>query len=80
MSKYYDFTEFFFVFVITGGVTIFQCSLKTTQNEKIFEGGQIFLILFMNPLYEPILVFPKFDLFTASGMALSVNLGPKCQS
>jgi hypothetical protein len=34
----------------------------------------------MNPLYEPILVFPKFDPLTASGMALSVNLGPLCQN
>jgi hypothetical protein len=24
--------------------------------------------------------FPKFDLLTAKGMALCVNLGPKCQN
>ncbi len=35
---------------------------------------------FMNPLYEPILVFPKFDQLTAPGMALCVDLGPKCQN
>jgi hypothetical protein len=29
----------------------------------------------MNPLYETILVFPKFDPLTASGMALCVDLG-----
>ncbi len=34
----------------------------------------------MNPLYEPILVFPKFDPLTASGMALCVDLGPKRQN
>jgi len=34
----------------------------------------------MNPLYEPILVFPKFDPLTASGMALCVDLSPKCQN
>jgi hypothetical protein len=34
----------------------------------------------VNPLYEPILVFPKFDPITAPGMALRVNLGPKCQN
>ncbi len=34
----------------------------------------------MNPLYEPILVFPKFDPLTAPGMAFCVNLGPKCQN
>ena len=33
----------------------------------------------MNPLYEPILVFPKFDPLTAPGMASYVDLGPKCQ-
>ncbi len=31
----------------------------------------------MNPLYEPILVFSKFDPLTASGMALCADLGPK---
>ncbi len=30
-------------------------------------------------MYLLIIDFPKFDLFTASGMALCVNLGPKCQ-
>jgi hypothetical protein len=34
----------------------------------------------MNPLYELILVFSKFDPLTAPGMALCVNLGPKCQN
>jgi hypothetical protein len=49
--------------------------------KKIFELGQNFLIFFsfVNPLYEPILVFPKFDPITAPGMALRVNLGSKCQ-
>ncbi len=39
----------------------------------------IFLSL-MNPLHDPILVFPKFDPLTAPGMALCVNLGTKCQN
>jgi hypothetical protein len=34
----------------------------------------------MNPLYEPILVFPKFDPLTASEMVLCVDLGPKFQN
>ena len=34
----------------------------------------------MNPLDEPILVFPKFDLLTAPGMALCVDLGQKCEN
>jgi hypothetical protein len=41
--------------------------------KKIFELGQ--KNIFMNPLYELILVFPKFDPLTAPGMALCVNLG-----
>jgi hypothetical protein len=50
--------------------------------KKIFELGQNFFIFFsfVNPLYEQILVFPKFDPITAPGMALRVNLGPKCQN
>ena len=50
--------------------------------KKNFELGQkIFLVfLFMNPLYEPILVFPKFDPLTAAGMALCVDLGAICQN
>ncbi len=49
--------------------------------KKNFELGQtIFFFSFVNPLNEPILVFPKFNSINASGMALSVNLGPKCQN
>ena len=51
--------------------------------KNFFELGQknnFFIFLFMNPLYELILVFSKFDPLTAPGMALCVNLGPKCQN
>jgi hypothetical protein len=51
--------------------------------KKIFELGQKFFSFFsfVNPLScEPILVLPKFDSITAPGMALRVNLGPKCQN
>ncbi len=51
--------------------------------KKKFEPGQKNIFIFflsMNPLYEPILVFPKFDHLTAPGMALCVNLRPKCQN
>jgi hypothetical protein len=57
--------------------------LRFFRIKKKFEGGQnffIFLFSFMNPLYEPIVIFPKFDPLTASEMALSVNLGPKPQN
>ncbi len=65
------------------GGTIFPRSLKTTQNEKKMLARSkhffIFFYLFINPFYEPTLVFLKFDPLTASGMALCVDLGPKCQ-
>ena len=66
-----------------GGATIIPRSPRTTQNEKKFGvRSKKFLIFFsfVNPLYEPILVFPKFDPITAPGRALRVNLGPKCQN
>ena len=65
------------------GATIIPRSLKTTRNEKNFlaRSKKYFIFFsFLNPLHEPILVFPKFDPLTAPGMALCVNLGPKCQN
>jgi hypothetical protein len=47
---------------------------------RVFKKNILFFFSFMIPLYEPILVFPKFDPLTAPGMALCVNLGPKCQN
>ena len=61
----------------------FRVVLGLRGMKKIFELGQknfLLFFLFMNPLYELILVFPKFDPLTAPGMALCVNLGPKCQN
>ncbi len=65
-----------------GEVRFFRVVLGLRRMEKKFELGKNFLYFFfsfVNPLYEPILVFPKFDPITAPGMALRVNLGPKCQ-
>ncbi len=31
----------------------------------------------MYPLYEPLLVFPRFEPLTAPGIALCVDIGPK---
>jgi hypothetical protein len=56
-----------------GGATIVPRSLKTKWNKK----GQIY---FFYPLYLLIKDFLKFDPLTAAGMALCVNLGPKCQN
>jgi hypothetical protein len=60
----------------------FPRSLRTTQNEKKFwvRSKFFFFFSFVNPLYEPILVFPKFDPITAPRMALRVNFGPKSQN
>ncbi len=65
-----------------GGCPIFPLSLKITRNIKNFELGQkiFFFLSLINPLYEPILVFPKFDPLTAPGMVLCVDLRPKCQN
>jgi hypothetical protein len=60
----------------------FRVVLRLCRMKKKFEVGQKFLFIFfsfMNPLYEPIMVFPKFDPLTASEMALCVDLGPKSQ-
>jgi hypothetical protein len=57
--------------------------LRLRGMKTFFELGQkdiLFFFSFMNPLYEPILVFPKFDQLTAPGTALCVDLGPKCQN
>ena len=66
-----------------GGATIIPRSLKTTRNEKKFQDRPknfLFLKSYMIPKYLLIIDFPKFDPLTASGMAFSVNLGPKCQN
>ncbi len=62
-------------------VRFFRVVLGLRGMKTIFELGQknnFFIFLFINILYELILVFPKFDPLTALGMALCVNLGPKC--
>jgi hypothetical protein len=64
---------------LLGEVRFFCLVLGLRRMKKYFELGQNFFS-FVNPLYEPILVFPKFDPITAPGMALRVNLGPKCQN
>jgi len=59
-----------------GGATIV---LKTNRNKNFFQDRSIFKN--QNALlYLLIIDFPKFDPLTAAGMALCVNLGPKCQN
>jgi hypothetical protein len=64
-------------------VRFFRVVLGLRGMKKIFLARSkkyFFIFLFMNPLYELILVFPKFDPLTAPEMALCVNLWPKCQN
>ncbi len=74
--------KIFLIGPLWGELRLF-CVVLRLRGMKIFvELGQknIFFFSFINPLHEPILVFPKFDPLTAPGMALCVNLGPKCQN
>ena len=61
-----------FDWAIIGGDTIFPRSLKTTQANKSFQARANFFFFFksyMTPLYLLIIVFPKFDPLTATGMS-----------
>ncbi len=65
------------------GVRFFRVVLRLRGMKKNFEVGKKNILIFFsfkNPLYEPILVFLKIDPLTAPGMALSVDLEPKCQN
>jgi hypothetical protein len=73
----------FLIGPLWGELRLFRVVLRLRGMKTIFELGQkniLFFFSFMNPLHELILVFPKFDPLTAPGMALCVNLGPKCQN
>ncbi len=64
-------------------VRFFRVVLRLRGMTKNFELGQkniLCFFSFMNPSCEPILVFSKFDPLTAPGMALCVDLGPKCKN
>ena len=66
-----------------GGTTIIPRSLKTTRNEKKFQDRPknfLFFKSYMTLIYLLIIDFPEFDPLTAAGMALCVNLKPKCQN
>jgi hypothetical protein len=83
MSKYSYFAKKFLIGPLLGEVRFFRVVLRLRGMKKNFELGQkkyFCFFSFINPLHEPILVFTKFDPLTASGMALCVDLGPKCQN
>ncbi len=55
-------------------------SLKTKGKNKFVQGRPILKKSYITPIYLLIIVFPKLDPLTATGMAVCVNLGPKCQN
>jgi hypothetical protein len=65
-----------------GGATIVLHSLKTKGKKKKFQDRLFFLFFksLMNTLYLLKIVFSKCNPLTATGMALCVNIGPKCQN
>jgi hypothetical protein len=72
-----------FDWAILWGGTSFPRSPRSTGNKNCFPPRLKFFFFstsYMTPLYLLKIVFPKFDLLTASGMAFRVNLGPKCQN
>ncbi len=80
--KILRFYKKFFDWAIMWGGTIFLHSPRTTGIKIVFNLGLknfFSSTSYMTPLYFLKIVFPKFDPLTSSGMAFSVNLGPKCQ-
>jgi hypothetical protein len=72
----------FFDWTIMGGATIIPRSLKTKQNKKNFQDRPnfFFFLIICDPFIFANNRFSKFDPLTVTGMALCVNLGPKCQN
>ncbi len=61
-----------------GGGRIIPRTLKTTGNENCFQPRP--KKSYLTPFYLLKIFFPKFDPLTVTGMALCVDLGPKCQN
>ncbi len=62
-----------------GGATIVLRSLKTKGNKKFQDRPNFYLFNKSNPLYLLKIVSQKFDPLTATGIAVCVHIGPKCQ-
>jgi len=57
-------------------------AMIVSGTKRFFKIGQALFLFFksyMTYIYLQIIDFPKFDLLTATGMALCVNLVPKCR-
>jgi hypothetical protein len=64
------------------GAMIVPRNLKTKRNKKFIKIGQhffLFLKSYMTLLYLLIIDFYKIRFINSLGMALCVNLGPKCK-
>ncbi len=61
---------------------MFSAVLRLRGTKKIFKLGQKFFFnkSYITPLYLLKIVFPKFYPLTVTGIALCVELGPKCQN
>ena len=71
----------FLIGPLLGEVRFFRVVLGLRGMKKNFELGQKFFFLssIMDPKYDPILVFWKFNQLNAPGTTLCVDLGSKCQ-
>jgi hypothetical protein len=73
----------FLIGPLWGELRLFRVILRLRGMKKIFKIGQkvfLFFKSYMTLKYLLIIDFRKFDPLTATGMALCVNLGPKCQN
>ncbi len=66
---------------LLGEVRFFRVVLGLRGMKNNFELGQIFFSFssIMDPKYDPILVFSKFNQLNAPGTNLCVDLGSKCK-
>jgi hypothetical protein len=60
---------------------LFRVLLRLRGTKKFLDRPNFLLVFksLMNPLHLLKIVFPKFKPLTATGMALCVDIGPKCQ-
>ncbi len=65
---------------VWGELRLFRVVLRLSGMKKDRPKNFLFLKSYMTLKYLLIIDFPKFDPLTAAEMALSGNLGPKCQN
>ncbi len=76
-----NFFKQFLIGPLSGEVWLFRVVLRLSGTKKNFKPGKFFINIkhiWPGLLYLLIIVFQKFDPLTATGMALCVDLGPKC--